>query len=157
MYLILNKLDSSEITYFFQRYRDELNQSSLQPRMFQLKAANDASSKHRASASPLYFANIFPAVTWEQLQLGRMGAGRMEEMKNLKRKTGFHEVKAGGVCGWVREQASVNIWHWQLLLEYIGICKERGRTAARVLPKATALWKKKESNGLVREGAKEQS
>lgn len=31
--------------------------------------------------------------------------------KNSKKKTGFHEVKAGGVCGWVREQASVNSWH----------------------------------------------
>jgi len=61
--LIVNKLDSSEIADFFQRCEDELNQGSLQPSVFQLKAANDASWKHTASASPLYFANIFPAVT----------------------------------------------------------------------------------------------
>lgn len=80
--------------------------------MSQLKAANDASWKHRASASPLYFANIFPAVTREQLQLGRMGTWKAGgDEKNSKGRAGFHEVKAGSVCGWAREQASVNSWH----------------------------------------------
>jgi len=40
---MLNKSDSSEIAYLFQRDKAELNQSSLQPDVFQLKAANDAS------------------------------------------------------------------------------------------------------------------
>lgn len=80
--MILNKLDSLEIAYFFQGYEDELKQSSLQPGVFQLKAANDASQKHRASASPLYLADIFPAVA--RVQLGRVGAERLEEMKEFE-------------------------------------------------------------------------
>lgn len=89
-----------------------------------------------------------------------MGVGTRRTWKNSKGKAGFHEVKAGSVCGWAREQASVNSWHWQLPLKYMGIWKERGGTAASVCMvygkrRATcSLWGKEQKSRAKQESIK---
>lgn len=62
-----------------------------------------------------YLADIFPAVARAQLQLGRVGAERLEEMKEFKEKKRISRGEVRVVCGLVGEQAARKRWHYRLL------------------------------------------